>query len=174
MRGTCAHGKGCAILKSNMLVSNGMEKKTDIALFAAGCFWGVEEAFAKIPSVLETAVGYSGGHIKRPTYEDVCGGATGHAEVVQAVYDPSVVSYDDLLKKFWSIHDYTQVNRQGPDVGTQYRSVIFYHSLDQKSAAEKSKPAGAVTEISPAPIFWPAEDYHQQYFAKQGSGVCHT
>src|SRR3989344_1877560 len=131
--------------------------KTKTAIFAAGCFWGVEEAFAKIPGVIETAVGYSGGKTANPTYEDVCGGGTGHAETVQVVYDPEKVSYEKLLQTFWTIHDPTQVNRQGPDVGSQYRSVVFYHSPEQKEAAEKSKPAGAVTEIVPAGKFWRAE-----------------
>lgn len=146
------------------------------ATFAAGCFWGVEETFRRVPGVESTSVGYTGGHKQHPTYQEVCTGRTGHAEAVEVVYDPEKVSYEELLKVFWECHDPTQVNRQGPDIGTQYRSAIFYHGEDQKRAAESSKEefaasgrlAGIIaTEIVPADEFWMAEDYHQQYIAKR-------
>ena len=149
-----------------------MEKAT----FGAGCFWGVEETFRKTPGVEKTAVGYAGGTLDAPTYEDVCSGRTGHAEVVELEFDPSQVSYDALLDIFWNLHDPTQLNRQGPDIGTQYRTVIYYHSPEQQDAARASKDKlqatyGAnreiVTEIEPAPTFWRAEDYHQQYIEKR-------
>jgi peptide-methionine (S)-S-oxide reductase len=151
------------------------------ATFGAGCFWGVEAAFARVKGVIRTAVGYMGGHTDHPTYEDVCSGTTGHAEVVEVVFDPAVVSYDDLLGIFWEIHNPTTRNRQGPDVGAQYRSVIFYHSDTQRSTAEASKErtdtsgrfrGPIVTEISPAQTFWRAEEYHQQYFKKHGRSIC--
>lgn len=150
---------------------------TEKATFGAGCFWGVEEAFRKIPGVVSTAVGYAGGHMENPTYEDVCSRATGHAEVVQVDYDPDQVSYARLLETFWSAHDPTQGNRQGPDVGSQYRSVIFYHTPEQEKAArasmKKLEESGRLrgpltTELLPAPEFYRAEDYHQQYFKKRG------
>ena len=153
------------------------------ATFGAGCFWGVEEEFRKMPGVLETAVGYSGGEVEHPTYEDVCTDTTGHAEVVEVDYDPASVSYDALLDVFWNGHDPTQLNRQGPDSGTQYRSAIFFHTREQETAARASKerleqsgrfPRPIVTEISPAQTFWRAEDYHQQYLAKRGLGSCHV
>lgn len=152
------------------------------ATFGAGCFWGVEEAFRRIDGVTETAVGYMGGHLDNPTYQDVCSGRTGHAEVVQVEYDPEKVGYDQLLEVFWSSHDPTQLNRQGPDFGTQYRSAIFYHTLEQQEAAEASKQLQEasgrfrrpiVTQIVPAATFWRAEDYHQQYLAKRGMASCH-
>jgi len=155
-----------------------MEKAT----FGAGCFWGVEEAFRKVKGVTSTAVGYSGGTLKNPTYHDVCTGQTGHAEVVQVEYDPPQVSYEELLAVFWANHDPTTMNRQGPDVGSQYRSAIFYHTPQQEAAARASKDklnsSGVykrpiVTEITPASEFWMAEDYHQQYVAKRGGGSCH-
>jgi peptide-methionine (S)-S-oxide reductase len=155
-----------------------MEKAT----FGAGCFWGVEAAFRQIKGVKATAVGYMGGKLKDPTYQDVCTDRTGHAEVVQVEYDPSEVSYDDLLRVFWENHDPTTLNRQGPDTGTQYRSVIFFHTPEQEAAAKESKEALAksgrykrpiVTEIVPAPEFWRAEDYHQQYLEKRGLAHCH-
>jgi len=155
-----------------------MEKAT----FGAGCFWGVEEAFRRIPGVVSTQVGYMGGTHENPTYQDVCTDKTGHAEVVEVTYDPAKVSYENLLDAFWKIHDPTQLNRQGPDYGTQYRSVIFFHKPAQEAAARASKEklAGAmtskrpmVTEIVPAPEFWRAEDYHQQYLAKRGLAQCH-
>lgn len=154
-----------------------MEKAT----FGAGCFWGVEAAFRQVEGVTSTAVGYMGGTLKSPSYEDVCTDRTGHAEVVQVEFDPSRVSYDQLLGVFWENHDPTTPNRQGPDVGTQYRSVIFYHTPDQQRAAVASKEALAksgkfrrpiVTEIVPASDFWRAEEYHQQYLEKRGLAHC--
>ena len=147
------------------------------ATFGAGCFWGVEEAYRQVDGVTATAVGYAGGSVDDPTYEMVCSGRTGHAEVVQVEYDPARVSYDALLKLFWQVHDPTQVNRQGPDIGTQYRTVIFAHDEEQAGAARRSlddeQASGRhrrdiATQIEPAPTFWMAEDYHQQYFAKRG------
>ncbi len=155
-----------------------MEKTT----FGAGCFWGVEAAFRKQKGVKTTAAGYMGGKMESPTYEDVCTDKTGHAEVVQVEFDPAEVSYDQLLNIFWKSHNPTQLNRQGPDVGTQYRSAIFYHTEAQKEAAETSKAAlnssgkykaPVVTEISPARAFYKAEDYHQQYLEKRGLATCH-
>ena len=152
------------------------------ATFGAGCFWGVEAAYRQIPGVLSTAVGYLGGTLENPTYDDVCTGRTGHAEVVQVEYDPSRLTYDDLLTVFWENHDPTTLNRQGPDVGTQYRSAIFYHDDEQKEAAIKSKEERdrsgryrrpIVTEITPATEFYMAEDYHQQYLEKRGLSSCH-
>jgi peptide-methionine (S)-S-oxide reductase len=152
-----------------------MEKAT----FGAGCFWGVEAAFRQLKGVVSTAVGYSGGNFPNPTYKDVCSGETGHAEVVQVEYDPAQVSYDDLLKVFWENHDPTTLNRQGPDVGEQYRSAIFFHTPEQESAAKASKEkmqAGykkkIVTEITAASEFYRAEDYHQQYLEKRGLAHC--
>ncbi len=150
-----------------------MEKAT----FGAGCFWGVEAAFRKIKGVTSTSVGYTGGSLDSPTYEDVCTGRTGHAEVVEVEYDPSQVSYDDLLAVFWDIHDPTTLHRQGPDVGTQYRSVLFFHIAEQEAAANKSKEKiqssgrftrDIVTEITPASQYYKAEDYHQQYLERRG------
>lgn len=150
-----------------------MEKAT----FGAGCFWGVEPAFGQVKGVISTAVGYSGGTLENPSYQDVCGGQTGHAEAVQVEYDAARVSYDELLEVFWESHDPTTLNRQGPDVGSQYRSVIFYHTPEQKAAAEAAKEnlqrSGTyqrpiVTEIAPASKFHRAEEYHQQYFEKRG------
>ena len=146
------------------------------ATFAAGCFWGVEVAFRQVKGVVSTTVGYTGGHFQNPTYEDVCSGRTGHAEAVEAEYDPSKVSFEDLLTVFWDIHDPTTLNRQGPDVGTQYRSAIFFHSPEQQAAAvaskEKLQGAGTyrnpvVTEITRASQFYRAEEYHQQYKEKR-------
>ena len=148
-----------------------MEKAT----FGAGCFWGVEAAFRKIKGVISTAVGYMGGTLKNPSYEDVCTDKTGHVEVVQIEFDPSVISYEDLLEVFWNIHDPTQLNRQGPDIGTQYKSVIFYHDEKQKKKAEESKikqekikkySKHIVTEILKVKTFNKAEEYHQQYLEK--------
>jgi peptide-methionine (S)-S-oxide reductase len=154
-----------------------MEKAT----FGAGCFWGVEATFRAVPGVKDAAVGYAGGKTENPTYEDVCSHATGHAEVVQVEFDPAVVSYDHLLDVFWSNHNPTTLNRQGPDVGDQYRSVIFYHSPEQKAAAEASKERlekngrhkqPIDTYIQPAPTFYRAEDYHQRYLEKRGLSHC--
>jgi peptide-methionine (S)-S-oxide reductase len=150
------------------------------ATFAAGCFWGVEEVFRNTPGVISTSVGYEGGAMKNPTYEDVCTDTTGHAEAVEVEYDPAKVSYEELLEIFWANHDPTTKNRQGPDIGTQYRSVIFYHSPEQEAAAKASlQKAQArfrrpiVTEIAPASEFYRAEEYHQQYLAKRGLSHCH-
>jgi peptide-methionine (S)-S-oxide reductase len=152
------------------------------ATFAAGCFWGVEETLRHIPGVLATSVGYTGGRTKAPTYKEVCTDLTGHAEAVLVTYDPAKVSYAELLDAFWSCHDPTTKDRQGPDFGTQYRSVIFYHDAEQEKAAKASLkeiegrklfPSKIVTEIVAAGPFYDAEDYHQQYFAKNG-GVCHS
>ncbi len=151
-----------------------MEKAT----FAAGCFWGVEHRFRKVDGVTETVVGYIGGDKANPSYDEVCTGRTGHAEAVQVTFDPERVSYQELLDVFWDVHDPTQVDRQGPDIGTQYRSEIFFHSPEQEAAARASKQAlteadkyrsPIATAISAAPDFWPAEDYHQQYIEKRRS-----
>ncbi len=155
---------------------------TDKATFGGGCFWGVEAAFRNIEGVTGTAVGYMGGTLARPTYRDVCTDMTGHAEVVQIEFDPARVKYEQLLDAFWDLHDPTQLNRQGPDVGTQYRSVIFFHSPAQEATARDSKKRvetsgkfrrPIVTEILPAPEFWRAEEYHQQYLEKRGLASCH-
>jgi peptide-methionine (S)-S-oxide reductase len=155
---------------------------TNKALFGAGCFWGVETAFRQVPGVVETAVGYSGGTLANPTYEDVCYRNTGHAEVVLVEFDPARLTYDQLLDVFWQSHNPTQLNRQGPDVGTQYRSAIFVFDEEQEAAARASKArleaAGRftrpiVTEITPASSFWRAEEYHQRYLEKRGVASCH-
>jgi peptide-methionine (S)-S-oxide reductase len=152
------------------------------AIFAAGCFWGVEATFRQIPGVISTRVGYTGGQTANPTYKDVCTDRTGHAEAVEVEYDPRKVSYDQLLKVFWENHDPTQVNRQGPDWGTQYRSAIFFTTPEQEAAAKASKAhleqSGAygkpiATQIVPAGPFYEAEDYHQQYLEKRGRASCH-
>ncbi len=156
--------------------------QNQFATFGAGCFWGVEAAFRRTPGVIATVVGYAGGQTQNPTYKEVCTGRTNHAEVVQVEFDPAQVSYEQLLDVFWGNHNPTQVNRQGPDVGTQYRTVIFYHSDEQKAAAEKSKAAleasgqfsrPIATLIEAAPPFYFAEDYHQQYLEKRGLASCH-
>ncbi len=150
---------------------------TETATFAAGCFWGVEHKLGRIPGVLSTLVGYTGGRTADPTYEDVCTGKTGHAEAVQVVFDPARVSYEELVRRFFEIHDPTQVDRQGPDVGTQYRSAIFFHGPEQKRTAEKvmaavrssgTLDAPLATELAEAGVFYPAEEYHQKYFDKHG------
>jgi peptide-methionine (S)-S-oxide reductase len=155
---------------------------TQIATFGAGCFWGVEAAFRQIKGVKATAAGFMGGTVENPTYEDVCYRDTGHAEVVEVEYDPAVVSYDALLAVFWENHDPTTLNRQGPDIGEQYRSAIFFQTPEQQAAAEASKQAlehegrfrrPIVTEITPAGRFYKAEDYHQQYLEKRGLSTCH-
>jgi peptide-methionine (S)-S-oxide reductase len=155
------------------------DTKTEQATFAAGCFWGVEAEFRQIPGVIATTVGYTGGRGERPTYEQVCSHTTGHAEAVLVEFDPAQVSYDELLDAFWRLHDPTQLNRQGPDVGDQYRSAIFFHSPEQEAAAKASRQAAQerfskpiVTEITEAPEFWPAEDYHQRYLEKRGLASC--
>ncbi len=156
-----------------------MEKAT----FGAGCFWGVEVAFARIPGVTATAVGYEGGSLERPSYKDVCTDSTGHAEVVELDFDPAVVSYSALLDAFFQLHDPTQMNRQGPDWGTQYCSAIFVHSQEQQAQAEakiaeltasgRFLPKRIVTRIEPAQTFWRAEEYHQRYLEKRGQASCH-
>ena len=167
-------------------ISKGSEKAdSDLqtATFAAGCFWGVETLFKQTKGVVETTVGYTGGTSTDPTYRQVCTGITGHAESVQLKFDPSIVSYEELLSLFWRMHDPTTQNRQGPDVGTQYRSAIFYHNEEQRKAAERSKEEfdrsgvyvnKATTQIAPASTFYVAEEYHQDYFEKQGGGACHV
>jgi peptide-methionine (S)-S-oxide reductase len=152
---------------------------TEKATFGAGCFWGVEVAFRNVPGVVDTAVGYMGGTVANPTYEQVCTDRTGHAEVVQVEYDPEEVSYEQLLDTFWEEHDPTQLNRQGPDVGSQYRSVVFFHTPEQQEQALASKARiqaqngdRVVTEIEPASDFWRAEEYHQQYLVKRGVATC--
>ena len=151
------------------------------AMFAAGCFWGVEETFRQLAGVLHTEVGYSGGQVENPGYERVCSGTTGHAEVVRIEFDPAVIAYDRLLDVFWQCHDPTQLNRQGPDVGSQYRSAIFYYDDEQAQAAVRSKQAledaaryarPVVTEITPASAFYRAEEYHQRYLQKRGQSFC--
>jgi peptide-methionine (S)-S-oxide reductase len=152
------------------------------AIFAAGCFWGVEATFRQVPGVISTRVGYSGGDLANPTYKDVCTDRTGHAEAVEVEYDPAKVSYEKLLDVFWENHDPTQLNRQGPDWGTQYRSAIFYTSPEQQGAAQASKQQlekshryskPIVTQIVPATTFYEAEEYHQQYLEKKGLATCH-
>jgi peptide-methionine (S)-S-oxide reductase len=154
---------------------------TETATFGAGCFWGVESTFRSIKGVTDAAVGYAGGKTENPTYDDVCTDETGHAEVVQVEFDPTAVSYEKLLDVFWSNHNPTTLNRQGPDVGRQYRSVIFYHSPEQRAIAESSKGAleksgkfrsPVVTQIEPAPKFYRAEEYHQRYLEKRGRSHC--
>lgn len=154
---------------------------TAVATFGAGCFWGVEAAFRQLPGVIDAVSGYSGGQAENPTYQQVCTGRTGHAETVQVTYDPQIVSYPTLLDLFWRMHDPTTLNRQGPDVGTQYRSAIFYHTPEQAQEARESKAAlessgtfrkPIVTQIEPASTFYPAEEYHQRYNEKHGVS-CH-
>jgi peptide-methionine (S)-S-oxide reductase len=156
------------------------EEALEKATFAAGCFWGVEAAFRRLAGVKATQVGYIGGKMDRPSYEQVCTDRTGHAEAVEVTFDPKVISYHDLLDVFWSNHNPTTLNRQGPDVGTQYRSAIFFHSPEQETEAKASREAAQsnfsrpiVTLIEPAPTFWAAEEYHQQYLEKRGLAHCH-
>ena len=159
------------------------EYKFEKATFAAGCFWGVEAAFRKVKGVVETTVGYTGGQFENPTYKDVCTGKTGHAEAVEVIFDPSKVSYEQLLDVFWSIHNPTSMNRQGPDVGTQYRSAVFYHDEIQSRTARASKERleisgrfnmPIVTQIVPAMKFYRAEEYHQRYLEKDRGASCPT
>lgn len=159
----------------------GEKVPTEKATFGAGCFWGIEAAFRELDGVIGTAVGYAGGSLENPTYQDVCGDRSGHAEVVEVEFDPSRVSYKKLLDLFWSSHDPTTVNRQGPDIGSQYRSAIFFHSPEQEAAALQSMDAlersgsyrnPVVTEITPAPKFYRAEEYHQRYLEKRGLAHC--
>jgi peptide-methionine (S)-S-oxide reductase len=166
--------------------------RTEKAIFAAGCFWCTEEAFEKVPGVLSAVSGYVGGTVKNPTYEQVSSGRTGHAEAVEVTFDPGQVSYEELVERFWAAHDPTQKNRQGPDLGSQYRSAIFFTSPEQQAAAQRSRDEEQdklqrdggrglfhhrrriVTEITPAVTFWPAEDYHQQYLEKRGQASCNV
>ena len=154
----------------------------ETATFGAGCFWGIEATFRQVKGVKKTEVGYLGGTMENPSYEDVCTGKTGHAEVVQVSFDPNQISYEQIIDIFWQNHDPTTLNRQGPDVGTQYRSAVFYHSDQQKAIAEKTKEAldkstkfkaPIITEITEASTFYIAEDYHQQYLEKRGLSHCH-
>jgi peptide-methionine (S)-S-oxide reductase len=156
--------------------------KTEKATFAAGCFWGVQAAFDRLKGVTKTEVGYTGGHMDKPSYDDVCTDGTGHAEAVLVEYNPKTITYEKLLETFWSVHDPTQMNRQGPDVGAQYRSAIFYHDDSQKKEAMKSKESlekskrfksPIATLIVPAEQFWKAEEYHQHYLKKRGQMMCH-
>jgi peptide-methionine (S)-S-oxide reductase len=165
-------------MEAELTQANGSaaETRTELATFGAGCFWQVEDAFRKLDGVVDTAVGYEGGTVDNPSYEDVCSGTTGHAEVAQITYDPEKISYEELLETFWSVHDPTQVNRQGPDFGTQYRTVIFFHSDDQQLAATESKArvqakigAPVATSIEPAGPFWRAEEYHQCYLENRST-----
>jgi peptide-methionine (S)-S-oxide reductase len=157
------------------------ENSLEIATFAAGCFWGVEDEFMKVRGVKSTRVGYTGGNLTNPTYEDVCTDRTGHAEAIQLKYDPKEISYKELLELFWSLHNPTTINRQGPDIGTQYRSSIFFHTPEQEKIAKRVKQEldgskfqnKIVTEIVAASIFYPAEEYHQKYYQKIGGGSCH-
>lgn len=159
-----------------------MEQTKEKATFGMGCFWGVEILFRNTPGVLDAIVGYSNGTMENPTYQDVCSGQTGHAEVVEVTFDSNAITYDSLLDVFWTNHDPTTLNRQGPDIGTQYRSGIYYHSDAQRDAAIASKERWAgsgrfsrpiVTEITPAGSFYPAEEYHQRYLEKRGLASCH-
>lgn len=172
-----------AATDSGQIHGTGKERRTrlETAIFGAGCFWGVEAAFRQVKGVQDAACGYSGGTVRNPTYEQVCSDATGHAEVVQVRFDPAVVSYGDLLDVFWKMHDPTQVNRQGPDYGSQYRSVVFYTSEAQKKASEQSRAKleqsgrfrqPIATQIQPAGEFWRAEEYHQRYYEKHGLKGC--
>jgi peptide-methionine (S)-S-oxide reductase len=164
------------------LEGRGEDMLTEKATFAAGCFWGVESAFRSMDGVLDVQSGYTGGHTVNPTYKEVCSGTTGHAEAVEVTFDPAIVSYERLLEAFFKMHDPTQVNRQGPDVGSQYRSAVFYHSPEQKAAAETVKAElekngkykkPIATQILPAGPFYRAEEYHQRYFEKNGGPACH-
>jgi peptide-methionine (S)-S-oxide reductase len=155
---------------------------SELATFGAGCFWGVEAAFRRLPGVTDATVGYAGGHTANPTYKDVCTDESGHAEVVQVEFDPSKISYKQLLDAFWQLHDPTQLNCQGPDFGSQYRTAIFFHSPEQEAEAKASKAAldasgkfrrPIATEITPAGKFYRAEEYHQRYLEKRGAASCH-
>jgi methionine-S-sulfoxide reductase len=158
-----------------------MNSKTETAIFAAGCFWGVQAYFDQVPGVVKTTVGYTGGHVKDPTYEQVCLHTTGHAEATKIEFDPSVTPYRNLVRHFFRMHDPTQMNRQGPDVGDNYRSAIFYTNDDQKKVAQEVKDMAQkdfdkpiVTEVTSASEFYDAEEYHQKYFEKTGFGACHV
>jgi len=158
------------------------ETDTELATFAAGCFWGIEDAFRRTPGVVEAVSGYAGGHVEHPTYAQVCNGATGRTESVEVTFNPEKTTYEKLVRRFFEIHDPTQLNQQGPDVGEQYRSAIFYHSSEQQEVAERVKrelapqyhPKTIATSIEPATEFWKAEEYHQRYSEKHpGQVVCH-
>lgn len=173
------HNISCRVI--DLTAKGTTENKLEKATFGAGCFWHVEHAFMHVPGVVSTRVGYMGGHTENPTYPEVCSHTTGHAEVTEVTFDPSKVSYEELLNVFWNSHDPTTLNRQGPDVGDQYRSVIFYHSKEQEEAAKASKERmeksgrfdrPIVTQIMPAQKFWQAEEYHQKYFEKTGRRAC--
>jgi len=160
-----------------------MGSGTERATFGAGCFWGIEEAFRTLRGVVDTAVGYTGGAKDHPSYQEVCRDRTGHAEVVQVTYDPEATTFEALVEAFFACHDPTQLDRQGPDVGRQYRTAIFFHSADQETAARAAKaaldaagrhPRPIATEITEATTFWPAEEHHQRYLLKRGLGSCHT
>jgi peptide-methionine (S)-S-oxide reductase len=173
------HAAGAVVADQPEASGAEMTEGLQRATFAAGCFWGVEAAFREIKGVVRTTVGYTGGQTSNPTYQDVCGHSTGHAEAVEVWFDPSRLSYEDLLETFWAIHNPTTPNRQGLDIGSQYRSAIFIHDADQAarasaSMAERQKQLrkAIVTEIVPAETFWKAEDYHQRYFEKQGRAAC--
>lgn len=162
-------------------LANVMTNQREKATFGAGCFWGVEHIYRQIPGVIEAYSGYAGGATERPTYRDICTGTTGHAEVVEVTFDPSKVTYARLAEVFFKMHDPTTLNRQGPDVGTQYRSVIFYHNESQRLEAERAKAAAQprfrspiVTTVEPAPVFWMAEAYHQRYIERTGHPSCHV
>ena len=156
---------------------------TEKATFGAGCFWGVEAAFAALPGVVATAVGYEGGQLEQPSYKDVCTDSTGHAEVVELDFNPAVISYEQILDAFFTLHDPTTLNRQGPDWGSQYRSAIFFHSPEQEAQANEKitqltaegrfKPKRIVTKVEPAQDFWRGEEYHQRYLEKRGQASCH-
>ena len=165
--------------KGTAVPGAGQPERTEVATFGAGCFWKPEAEYREVPGVVDTAVGYEGGHVDNPTYEQVCTGKTGHAEVVRVTYDPERISYDDLLQVFWAKHDPTQLNRQGWDVGDQYRSAIFTHDAEQEEVAARSKAQEqtrhrkpVVTQIEPSSTFYVAEDYHQQYLEKRGRSSC--
>ncbi len=177
---TAKNTRYCVNSISMIFIPAEKRKKTEKAIFASGCFWGTEYYFKKAPGVISTTVGYTGGHVDNPTYKQVCTDKTGHAEAVEVIYDPNETSYEKLAKLFFETHDFSQVNRQGPDIGTQYRSAIFYLNDEQKKTAEKlvkileEKGKKVATEITPAGKFWPAEEYHQQYYDKNGkSPYCH-
>jgi peptide-methionine (S)-S-oxide reductase len=176
---TAALIEGCPKKKEQKNMSTSEESHLEKATFAAGCFWGIEAAFSKINGVKSTTVGYTGGHLQNPTYEQVCSGKTGHAEAVQITYDPKIVSYEELVEVLWKIHDPTTPDRQRQDAGYQYRSAVFYHSEEQQLAAEQSKQKAqsrftnpVVAEITPAPTFYKAEEYHQKYLEKKGQKSC--
>lgn len=182
--GNCSKptGETAPVASAGKSAMKGKDMKTQKATFAAGCFWGVEALFMEIPGVVATTVGYTGGTTQSPTYSQVCTDRTGHAEAVQVEYDPERVSYDQLLDVFWSNHDPTTLNRQGPDSGTQYRSAIFFYDAQQEAVARASKERlersgrfkrPIVTQIVPATTFYPAEEYHQKYLAKRGRRSCH-